>query len=71
MIGLTGAVGVMVATKPVDFPNGAKGLAALVRDTSNSGILHLPRRRSRKVRLAAFDLPIRLPISKGRLYEVE
>ncbi len=31
MIGPTGAVKVMVATKPVDFRKGAEGLAALVR----------------------------------------
>ena len=33
MTGPTGAVRVMVATKPVDFRKGAEGLAALVRDT--------------------------------------
>ena len=33
MIGLTGAVRVMVATRPVDFRKGAEGLAALVRET--------------------------------------
>ncbi|RNJ42624.1 hypothetical protein B5V01_16655 [Mesorhizobium erdmanii] len=33
MIGPTGAVKVMVATKPVDFRKGAEGLAALVRGT--------------------------------------
>ncbi|MET3598038.1 transposase [Mesorhizobium shonense] len=33
MIGPTGAVKVMVATKPVDFRKGAEGLAALVRET--------------------------------------
>jgi hypothetical protein len=32
VIGPTGAVRVMVATKPVDFRKGAEGLAALVRD---------------------------------------
>jgi transposase len=32
MIGPTGAVRVMVATRPVDFRKGAEGLAALVRD---------------------------------------
>jgi len=31
VIGPTGAVKVMVATKPVDFRKGAEGLAALVR----------------------------------------
>ena len=33
MIRPTGAVKVMVATKPVDFRKGAEGLAALVRET--------------------------------------
>ncbi|MER9191543.1 IS66 family insertion sequence element accessory protein TnpB [Mesorhizobium australicum] len=33
MIGPTGAVKVLVATKPVDFRKGAEGLAALVRET--------------------------------------
>ena len=32
MIGPTGAVRVMVATKPVDFRKGADGLAAIVRE---------------------------------------
>ncbi len=32
MIGPTGAVRVMVATKPVNFRKGAEGLAALLRD---------------------------------------
>jgi transposase len=34
VIGPTGAVRVMVATKPVDFRKGAEGLAALVREAS-------------------------------------
>jgi transposase len=33
MIGPSGTVRVMVATKPVNFRKGADGLAALVRDT--------------------------------------
>lgn len=33
MIGPSGTVRVMVATKPVDFRKGAEGLAALVRET--------------------------------------
>ncbi|TPK87028.1 transposase [Mesorhizobium sp. B2-4-13] len=33
MIGPTGVVKVMLATKPVDFRKGAEGLAGLVRDT--------------------------------------
>ena len=36
MIGPTGAVRVMVATKPVDFHKGAEGWAALVRDAMAS-----------------------------------
>jgi transposase len=32
VIGPTGAVRVMVATRPVDFRKGAEGLAALVRE---------------------------------------
>lgn len=32
MIGPTGALRVMVATRPVDFRKGADGLAALVRE---------------------------------------
>jgi hypothetical protein len=32
MIGPTGAVRVMVATRPVDFRKGAEGLAVLVRE---------------------------------------
>lgn len=36
MIGPSGAVRVMVATKPVDFRKGAEGLAALVREQMKS-----------------------------------
>ena len=36
MIGPSGNVRVMVATKPVDFRKGAEGLAALVRETMRS-----------------------------------
>ena len=32
VIGLSGTVRVLVATKPVDFRKGAEGLAALVRE---------------------------------------
>jgi transposase len=32
MIGPTGTIRVMVATRPVDFRKGAEGLAALVRE---------------------------------------
>jgi len=33
VIGPTGAVRVVVATRPVDFRKGAEGLAALVRES--------------------------------------
>ena len=36
MIGLTGGMRVMVATRPVDFRKGAEGLAALVREEMKS-----------------------------------
>jgi transposase len=36
VIGPTGTVRVMMATKPVDFRKGAEGLAALVRETMKS-----------------------------------
>jgi transposase len=36
VIGPTGAVRVMVATKPVDFRKGAEGLAMLVRESMTS-----------------------------------
>jgi transposase len=40
MIGPTGTVRVLVATKPVDFRKGAEGLAALVRDTIKADPFH-------------------------------
>jgi transposase len=36
VIGQSGAVRVMVATKPVDFRKGAEGLSALVREELGS-----------------------------------
>ena len=39
MIGPTGAVRVMVATRPVDFRKGAEGLAALVREDAGRSTL--------------------------------
>ena len=36
MIGPTGAVRVLVATRPVDFRKGAEGLAALVREVMHA-----------------------------------
>ena len=59
MIGPTGAVRVMVATKPVDFRKGAEGLAGLVRETMKSdpfsGAVYVFRAK-RAVRLSAAEL---------------
>lgn len=42
MIGPTGAVRVLVATKPVDFRKGAEGLASLVRETMQADPFSVP-----------------------------
>lgn len=60
MIGPTGAVRVMVATRPVDFRKGAEGLAALVRDTMGadpfSGAVYVFRaKRTDRVKLIFWD----------------
>lgn len=60
MIGPTGAVRVMVATKPVDFRKGAEGLAALVRETMQadpfSGAIYVFRaKRADRVKLIYWD----------------
>ncbi|MEH3118663.1 MAG: IS66 family insertion sequence element accessory protein TnpB [Methylorubrum populi] len=60
MIGPTGAVRVMVATKPVDFRKGADGLAALVRESLGadpfSGAVYVFRaRRADRIKLVYFD----------------
>ena len=60
MIGPTGAVRVMVATKPVDFRKGAEGLAALVRDTMKadpfSGAVYVFRaRRADRIKMIFWD----------------
>lgn len=60
MIGPTGAVRVMVATKPVDFRKGAEGLAALVRETMLadpfSGAIYVFRaKRADRVKLIYWD----------------
>ncbi|MCC3246409.1 IS66 family insertion sequence element accessory protein TnpB [Methylocystis sp. WRRC1] len=60
MIGPTGAVRVMVATKPVDFRKGAEGLAALVRETIHcdpfdSGIYVFRARRADRIKLVFWD----------------
>ncbi|TIP37824.1 MAG: IS66 family insertion sequence element accessory protein TnpB [Mesorhizobium sp.] len=60
MIGPTGAVKVMVATKPVDFRKGAEGLAALVREAMGadpfSGAVYVFRaKRADRIKLVYFD----------------
>jgi transposase len=60
MIGPTGAVRVMVATKPVDFRKGSEGLAALVRDEMKadpfSGAVYVFRaKRADRVKLIFWD----------------
>jgi len=60
VIGPTGAVRVMVATKPVDFRKGAEGLAALVRESLGadpfSGAIYVFRsKRADRVKLVYFD----------------
>ena len=60
MIGPTGAVRVLPATKPVDFRKGAEGLAALVRETMNaepfSGAIYVFRaKRADRVKLIFWD----------------
>jgi transposase len=60
MIGPTGAVRVMVATKPIDFRKGAEGLAALVRETMAadpfSGAVYVFRaKRADRIKLVFWD----------------
>ncbi len=60
MIGPTGSVRVMVATRPVDFRKGADGLAALVRETMgadpSSGAVYVFRaKRTDRVKLVYWD----------------
>jgi transposase len=60
MIGPTGAVRVMVATKPVDFRKGAEGLALLVRETMAadpfSGAVYVFRaKRADRIKLVFWD----------------
>jgi transposase len=60
VIGPTGAVKVMVATKPVDFRKGAEGLAALVRETMGadpfSGAVYVFRaKRPDRIKLIFWD----------------
>jgi transposase len=60
MIGPTGAVRVMMATKPVDFRKGAEGLAALVRETMQAdpfdGAVYVFRaKRADRIKLVFWD----------------
>lgn len=60
MIGPTGAVRVMMATKPVDFRKGAEGLATLVREEMQadpfSGAVYVFRaKRTDRVKLVFWD----------------
>ena len=60
MIGPTGAVRVMVATRPVDFRKGADGLAALVRESMAadpfSGAVYVFRaKRADRIKLVFWD----------------
>jgi len=60
VIGPTGAVRVMVATKPVDFRKGAEGLAALVRDVMQAepfdGAIYVFRaKRADRVKMVFWD----------------
>jgi transposase len=60
MIGPTGSVRVMMATRPVDFRKGAEGLAALVRETMASdpfsGSVYVFRaKRADRIKLVYWD----------------
>ena len=60
MIGPSGQIRVMVATKPVDFRKGADGLAALVRETMGAdpfcGTVYVFRaKRADRVKLIFWD----------------
>jgi transposase len=60
VIGPTGAIRVMVATKPVDFRKGAEGLAAVVREEMRadpfSGAIYVFRaKRADRVKLVFWD----------------
>jgi transposase len=60
VIGPTGAVRVLVATKPIDFRKGAEGLAALVRETMAadpfSGAVYVFRaKRADRIKLIFWD----------------
>jgi transposase len=79
VIGPTGAVRVMVATKPVDFRKGAEGLSALVRESMTadpfSGTVYVFRaKRADRIKLIFWgSVPVRqatggrhLPLAQDR-----
>jgi transposase len=60
VIGLSGAVRVLVATRPIDFRKGAEGLTALVRDVMGAdpfdGAVYVFRaKRADRVKLVFWD----------------
>jgi len=59
VIGPTGAVRVMVATRPVDFRKGAEGMAGLVREVMQAdpfdGAIYLPRRAQQATFCVSFS----------------
>lgn len=60
MLGPSGAVRVLVATKPVDFRKGAEGLVALVREALRadpfSGVVYVFRsKRTDRIKLVFWD----------------
>jgi len=70
VIGPTGAVRVMVATKPVDFRKGAEGLAALVRETMTadpfSGAVYVFRaKRADRIKLVILGWHWSLPVRQA------
>jgi hypothetical protein len=71
VIGPTGAVRVMVATKPVDFHKGAEGLATLVREVMQTdpfnGAIYLF--RAKRADVALFMAGGRMPTSIGGTYD--
>ena len=71
MIGPTGSVRVMVATKPVDFRKGAEGLAVLVRESMTadpfSGTVYVFRaKRLNGVRFSIRIMPVPVPRTDDR-----
>ena len=69
MIGPSGNVRVLVATKPVDFRKGAEGLAAVVRESMRTdpfcGVVYVFRtKRADRVKLIFWDGSGVVPVAK-------